>query len=37
LSKIKQQDLMLVNEGAESGLSPVTDLGTGKARNKQEE
>lgn len=37
LSKIKQQDLMLVKEGADTGLYPATDLGTGKPRNKQEE
>ncbi|KAA3614250.1 MAG: type I restriction endonuclease subunit R [Planctomycetota bacterium] len=37
LSKIKQQDLMLVKEGAETGLFPAGDLGTGKARNKEEE
>jgi type I restriction enzyme, R subunit len=37
LSKIKQQDLMLVKEGADTGLYPATDLGTGKARSKEEE
>ena len=37
LSKIKQQDLKLVKEGAETGLSPAGDLGTGKPRNKEEE
>jgi type I restriction enzyme R subunit len=37
LSKIKQQDLMMVKEGADTGLYPATDLGTGKARSKEEE
>ena len=37
LSKIVQQDLMLVKEGADTGLSTATDIGTGKPRNKQEE
>lgn len=36
LSKIKQQDLLLVKEGAE-GLSPASDVGTGKGKSKQEE
>ncbi|TWU21733.1 Type I restriction enzyme [Novipirellula galeiformis] len=35
LSKIKQQDLQLVKEGAE-GLSVGTDIGTGKPKSKQE-
>ncbi len=35
LSKIKQQDLMLVKEGNE-GLKPGTEVGTGKAKSKQE-
>lgn len=35
LSKIKQQDLMLVKEGA-TGLTSGTDIGTGKAKSKQE-
>ena len=35
LSKIKQQDLMLVKEGSE-GLKPGSDIGTGKAKSKQE-
>ncbi|MFZ4662545.1 MAG: type I restriction endonuclease subunit R [Caldilineaceae bacterium] len=34
LSKLKQQDLRLVKEGA-TGLYATTDLGTGKARDKQ--
>ncbi len=37
LSKIKRQDLLLVKEEAETGLYPTTDLGTGKAKNKEEE
>ena len=37
LSKIKQQDLKLVKEGAETGLHPASDLGTGKPRDKEEE
>lgn len=37
LSKLKQQDLLLVKEGADTGLYPASDLGTGKARNKEEE
>lgn len=36
LSKIKQQDLMLVKEAAE-GLTPGYDIGTGKAKSKKEE
>lgn len=36
LSMIQQQNLMLVKEGGE-GLEPTTDLGTGKARSKEEE
>ena len=36
LSKIKQQDLMLVKEGGE-GLTPGYDIGTGKAKSKEEE
>ncbi|TWT49236.1 hypothetical protein Pla22_44280 [Rubripirellula amarantea] len=36
LSKIKQQDLILVKEGGE-GLRVSSDLGTGKAKSKQEE
>ncbi|KAA1258922.1 Type I restriction enzyme R protein [Rubripirellula obstinata] len=36
LSKIKQQDLTLVKEGGE-GLRVSADLGTGKAKSKQEE
>ena len=35
LSKIKQQDLRLKKEGAE-GLSPGADMGSGKARSKEE-
>ncbi|KLU05722.1 Type I restriction-modification system, restriction subunit R [Rhodopirellula islandica] len=35
LSKIKQQDLLLVKEGAE-GLSVGADIGTGKPKSKQE-
>jgi len=34
LSKIKQQDLMLVKEGGE-GLKAGSDVGTGKAKYKQ--
>ncbi len=37
LSKIKQQDLLLVKEGAETGLYTGGELGSGKARSKQEE
>ncbi|MFC1681635.1 type I restriction endonuclease subunit R, partial [Pseudomonadota bacterium] len=37
LSKLKQQDLMMVKEGADTGLYAATDLGTGKPRNKEEE
>jgi len=37
LSKIKQQDLLMVKEGADTGLYPGTELGTGKPKNKQEE
>ena len=36
LSKIKQQDLLMVKEGA-AGLYATEDLGTGKPRDKQEE
>jgi type I restriction enzyme R subunit len=36
LSKLKQQDLMMVKDGADTGLYPATDLGTGKARSKEE-
>jgi len=36
LSKIKQQDLMLVKEGGE-GLTPGYDIGKGKPKNKKEE
>jgi type I restriction enzyme R subunit len=36
LSKIKQQDLKLAKEGGE-GLSVATELGTGKAKSKEEE
>lgn len=36
LSKIKQQDLILVKEGGE-GLKGATDIGGGKPRNKKEE
>jgi len=37
LSKIKQQDLSLVKEGAETGLYATGDVGTGKARSKEEQ
>ena len=37
LSKIKQQDLMMVKEGTNTGLYTATDLGTGQPRNKEEE
>lgn len=36
LSKIKQQDLLLVKDGP-GGLSPASALGSGKARDKKEE
>ena len=36
LSRIKQQDLLLVKEGAE-GLSPGSELGTRKSKSKEEE
>jgi type I restriction enzyme R subunit len=36
LSKIKQQDLILVKEGSE-GLQVPSDLGSGKAKSKKEE
>lgn len=36
LSKIRQQDLMLVKEGANTGLYPATHLGKGRARSKEE-
>jgi len=36
LSKIKQQDLLLVKEGGE-GLTPGYDIGSGKAKSKKEE
>ena len=37
LSKIKQQNLMMVKEEANTGLYAATDLGTGQPRNKEEE
>lgn len=37
LSKIKQQDLLMVKEDAATGLYAAGDLGTGKARSKEEE
>lgn len=37
LSKIKQQDLIMENEGADTGLLPATDLGKGKPRSREEE
>ena len=37
LSKIKQQDLKLVKDGAVTGLDPATELGTGKPRNKEDQ
>ena len=37
LSEIRRQDLMMAKEGATTGLHPVTDLGTGKPRSKEEE
>jgi type I restriction enzyme, R subunit len=37
LSKLKQQDLLLVKEGAETGLYAAGELGSGKARSKEEE
>ena len=37
LSHIKQQDLMMVKDGADTGLYAATDLGTGKARSKEDE
>lgn len=36
LSKIKQQDLMMVKDG-DAGLYPAADIGTGKPKNKEEE
>ncbi len=36
LSKIRQQDLMMVKEG-HGGLSPATELGSGTPRSKEEE
>lgn len=36
LSKIKQQDLKLAKEGAQ-GLQPASELGTGKAKSKEEQ
>ena len=36
LSKLKQQDLQLQEEGADTGLKPATDLGTGRPRDKEE-
>lgn len=35
LSKLKQQDLLMV-KGGDEGLYPAGDLGTGKLRNKEE-
>ena len=37
LSKLKQQDLLMVKEGADTGLYSAGDLGTGKPRTKEEE
>ncbi|WP_051023744.1 type I restriction endonuclease subunit R [Thiorhodovibrio frisius] len=37
LSKIKQQDLLMVKDGDEAGLYPAAALGTGQARSKEEE
>ncbi len=38
LSRLKKQDLMMVREGANTGLyATTTDLGTGKPKNKEEE
>ena len=37
LSKIKQKDLKLVKDAADTGLDPATELGTGKPRNKEEQ
>lgn len=37
LSKIQQQDLMLVKEDADTGLYPAAGLGTGKPKSKEEE
>lgn len=36
-SKLKQQDLIMENEGADTGLLPATDLGKGKPRSREEE
>jgi len=36
LSKIKQQDLLMVKDSADTGLSPADAVGTGKARDKEE-
>ena len=37
LSKMKQRDLLMVKDGADTGLYPAGDIGTGKPRNKEEE
>ena len=37
LSKIRQQDLLLAKDGAGVGLYGATDVGTSKAKSKQEE
>lgn len=37
MSKIKQQDLKMVKEGTDTGLSPSGELGSVKARDKAEE
>jgi type I restriction enzyme, R subunit len=37
LAKIRRQDLMLVKEGANTGLDTTGELGKGKPRNKEEE
>ena len=36
LAKIKQQDLLMVKEGAKTGLYSTIDLGKGKPRNREE-
>ena len=37
LSKHKEQHLKLVEDAEDTGLEPTTELGTGKARDKDEE
>ena len=37
LSKIKQQDLFMIKDSADTGLYPADELGTAKPKNKEEE